>query len=138
MAELESNVGSARQRSPGPRFRARRDHRVPDRPDPRGGRPRAAARHPGLRAHRALCGHIADGALTVGALAAATALLIAARIGHPDRTGVTTELAAPATFLIGYLCLTKTMPFGAALGIVIAVTLEAKSPLHRFALKTTS
>ena len=30
------------------------------------------------------------------------------------------------------------MPFGAALGIVIAVTLEAKSPLHRFALKTTS
>jgi uncharacterized membrane protein (DUF4010 family) len=111
------------------------------------GRTREAAGHvprPGIRDFviiallGALCGHVAEATLTVGALAAATALLIAARLGHPERTGVTTELAALATFLIGYLCLTKAMPFGAALGIVIAVTLEAKSPLHRFALKTIS
>src|SRR5271168_224348 len=64
----------------------------------------------------AICAHLGEVALTVGGLAATTAVLAVARLQHPERTGVTTELGALATFLIGYLCLTPALPFGAALG----------------------
>jgi uncharacterized membrane protein (DUF4010 family) len=86
----------------------------------------------------AICGHLGEIALTVGGLAATTVVLVVARLQHPERTGVTTELGALATFLIGYLCLTPALPFGAALGIVVAIALAAKSPLHHFALEIIS
>src|SRR5271170_6250151 len=86
----------------------------------------------------AICGQIGIVALTVGGLAATTVVLAVARLQHGERTGITTELGALATFLIGYLCLTPALPFGAALGIVVAVALAAKSPLHHFALETIS
>ena len=86
----------------------------------------------------ASCALVGEALLTAGALLATAAVLLVARLNRPERTGMTTELAGLATFVIGYLCLTPALPFGAALGIVLAVTLAAKSPLHRFALETLS
>ena len=86
----------------------------------------------------ATCALIGEALLTAGALIAVASVLLAVRLRVPERTGLTTELAGLATFVIGYLCLTPALPFGAALGIVLAVTMAAKSPLHHFALETLS
>jgi uncharacterized membrane protein (DUF4010 family) len=111
------------------------------------GRTREDAAHvprPGIRDFTiialigAIVAQVGEIALSAAGLLGAAAMLVVARLQHPERVGMTTELAALATFLIGYLCLTAALPLGAALGIVLAVTLAAKSPLHHFALETIS
>lgn len=85
------------------------------------------------------CGLVGEPAVTAGGLVAVVATLIAIRVLRPQRVGLTTELAALVMFLIGYLCLVPALlPYGAGLGIVLAATLAAKAPLHRFALETLS
>jgi uncharacterized membrane protein (DUF4010 family) len=78
--------------------------------------------------------------LTVAALAAITALLGVYYVRNPERTGITTEMAAVATFCLGYLTTTPASPLGAplAIGIAIAVVsfLEAKRSLHKLVRET--
>jgi uncharacterized membrane protein (DUF4010 family) len=85
-----------------------------------------------------VCARIDSIAITVALAAAMTGVLLVTRFQHPERTGVTTELAAVTTFLLGYLCLTPLRPLGAALGIILAGALAAKEELHQFALRTIS
>jgi len=85
----------------------------------------------------ALCGSIGNITLTVTALAATAGVLLIMRAQHPKRTGITTELAELAIFLLGYLCLTQRV-LSAALAITLALILERKTQLHRIALQTIS
>ena len=104
----------------------------------------AGAPKPGIRdfviiaALGGLCARLDLLAVTVALASAMTGVLLVTRWQHPERTGVTTELAALTTFLLGYLCLTPLRPLGAALGIILAGLLTAKEELHQFALRTIS
>ena len=53
------------------------------------------------------------------------------RAHHPERSGITTELAAIATFALAALCLTADREFAAALGIVLAMILARRDQLRR-------
>jgi uncharacterized membrane protein (DUF4010 family) len=86
----------------------------------------------------ALCAVIPHAALTTVMLLATAAVLITMRAQHRERTGITTELASLAMFLLGYLCLTPQRTLAAGLGIVLAIVLESKQQLHRLILKTIS
>ncbi len=86
----------------------------------------------------ATAARIGDAVLAVVLLAAIAGLFAAMRAQHPERGGITTELAALATYLLGYLCLGPHATLAAALGIVLAGVLAAKEPLHRFATQTLS
>lgn len=99
-------------------------------------------RHAGLRDFMTiglaggLCGVIAQPALTIAVLIALTALLIVFRAQTPGRTGITTELAAVATFLLCVLTGTLSLPWGSplaiALTVVLALFLDARVALKRF------
>jgi len=87
----------------------------------------------------ALCAQIAAVGLTVVLMVAASAVMLVMRIQYPQRTGITTELAALMTFLLGYLCVGKaTRTIGISMGIILAVLLTTKEQVHRFALQTIS
>jgi len=51
---------------------------------------------------------------------------------HPERTGITTELAALATFTIASLCVGEQRELGAAAGIVLAMIVARRTELRRF------
>lgn len=103
-------------------------------------------RHAGLRDFVSiglaggLCGLLEQPWLTVGALAALTAMLVIFRLQTPQRTGITTELAAVVTFLLCVLAATRGLAFGAplaiALTVVLALFLDAREPLRRLARET--
>lgn len=103
-------------------------------------------RHAGLRDFVSiglaggLCGLLEQPWLTVGALAALTAMLVIFRLQNPQRTGITTELAAVVTFLLCVLAATRGLAFGAplaiALTVVLALFLDAREPLRRLARET--
>jgi uncharacterized membrane protein (DUF4010 family) len=103
-------------------------------------------RHAGLRDFVSiglaggLCGLLEQPWLTVGALAALTAMLVIFRLQTPQRTGITTELAAVVTFLLCVLASTRGLAFGAplaiALTVVLALFLDAREPLRRLARET--
>ncbi len=76
--------------------------------------------------------------LTVALLVTIAALLLGFRWQQPRRNGVTSELAALATFVLGLACLSHLREFAAAIGIALAVLLNAKKQLHAFALQTIS
>jgi uncharacterized membrane protein (DUF4010 family) len=86
----------------------------------------------------ALGARIGEPVLTVALAAAVAAILVVVRLQHPERVGITTDLALLATFALGFLCLTPGRPLAAALGIVVAVVLLNKDRMHRFALQTIS
>ncbi|MBI4662049.1 MAG: MgtC/SapB family protein [Verrucomicrobia bacterium] len=86
----------------------------------------------------ALCAQIEAVGLTIVLMVAASAVMLVMRIQYPQRTGITTELAALMTFLLGYLCLTKARVIGISMGIILAVLLTTKEQVHRFALQTIS
>jgi uncharacterized membrane protein (DUF4010 family) len=84
----------------------------------------------------AVCGLLQSPALTAASVVAVAAFLISQSIRHPERApGVTTELAAVATFGLGYLTAAPAFPNGATLAIgaaiAMVVLLEAKRHLHR-------
>lgn len=99
-------------------------------------------RHAGLRDFitiglaGGLCGVIAQPALTIAVLISLTALLIVFRAQTPGRTGITTELAAVATFLLCVLTATASLPWGSplaiALTVIMALFLDARVPLRKF------
>jgi len=103
-------------------------------------------RHAGLRDFvniglaGGLCGLLGQPWLTAGALAALTAMLVIFRLQTPQRTGITTELAAVVTFLLCVLASTRGLAFGAplaiALTVVLALFLDAREPLRRLARET--
>ena len=86
----------------------------------------------------ALCAQIQAVGLMIVLLVAASAVMLVMRTQYPQRTGITTELAALMTFLLGYLCLTDGRVIGISMGIVLAVILTTKEQVHRFALETIS
>lgn len=86
----------------------------------------------------ALCAQINAVGLTIVLMVAASAVMLVMRVQYPQRTGITTELAALMTFLLGYLCLTKARVIGISMGIILAVLLTTKEQVHRFALQTIS
>jgi len=99
-------------------------------------------RHAGLRDFvtiglaGGLCGVIGELGLTIAVLIALTALIIVFRAQTPGRTGITTELAAVATFLLCVLTTTAALPWGAplaiALTVVLALFLDMRVTLQKF------
>src|SRR5690242_3504059 len=72
------------------------------------------------------------GAITLLALTMGAIFLM--RAHHPER-GITTELAAIATFVIAALCLTDKRQYGAGLGIVLAAILAQRDQIRRLVLE---
>jgi uncharacterized membrane protein (DUF4010 family) len=99
-------------------------------------------RHAGLRDFvtiglaGGLCGVIGEIHLTIAVLIALTALIIVFRAQTPGRTGITTELAAVATFLLCVLTATASLPWGSplaiALTVVLALFLDMRVALQKF------
>jgi len=74
--------------------------------------------------------------IIAGAAVIAFGMLSYQRTREAD-PGLTTEFALVATFLLGALAMTR-MPLAAALFVVLAIVLAAKSALHRFARNVLS
>lgn len=99
-------------------------------------------RHAGLRDFLilglagGLCAIVQQSWLTVTTLACLTVLLGVFRWQHPERTGITTELAAVAAFLLAYVAALPgtAVSAGIAIGFTIVVVffLEAKMALQKF------
>ncbi|MGH7813368.1 MAG: MgtC/SapB family protein [Candidatus Binataceae bacterium] len=79
----------------------------------------------------ALAGYIGNTALTVALLVAAIGTILAMRAQHRERTGITTELAATATFALAMLAVTPHREIAAAMGIVLAMVLARREELRR-------
>ena len=80
----------------------------------------------------AVAGHLGNTAISIALFAGTVGVLLVMRAHHPERSGVTTELAALATFILAGLCLTPDREFGAGLGIVLAMVLAERDQLRRF------
>ena len=80
----------------------------------------------------AVAGHLANAAVAVAMFAATIGAILVMRAQHRERNGITTELAAVATFVLGALCLTSDRQFGAGLGIVLAAILAERDQLRSF------
>jgi uncharacterized membrane protein (DUF4010 family) len=86
----------------------------------------------------AVAGHVGSYALAIALFAGVVAVLLTMRIQHAERSGVTTELAAIATFALAALCLSPDRQFGAGLGIVLALILAERDQLRHFVLEGIS
>ncbi len=80
----------------------------------------------------AIAGHSGNPAIAIALFAGTIGAVLVMRTHHPERNGITTELAAVATFALAGLCLTSDRPFGAGLGIVLAAILAERDQLRRF------
>jgi len=80
----------------------------------------------------AIAGHVGNTVVAIALFAGMIGALLAMRVQHPERSGITTELAAVATFALAGLCLTSDRQFGAGLGIVLAAILAEREQLRRF------
>lgn len=78
--------------------------------------------------------HLESPWVLVAVLSAAVALIVASYLAHarvhPDSLGLTTELAAVMTCLVGALVVTGNRELGVGLGVVIAALLAYKQTLH--------
>lgn len=105
-----------------------------------------AERQPGVRDFilialvGSVCGLLQNPWLSVTALAAVAGLLAVFHFQSPERSGITTEMAAVATFCLGFLASAPGISFGPtlAVGLTVAITmlLEAKRALHHFIRQT--
>jgi uncharacterized membrane protein (DUF4010 family) len=105
-------------------------------------------RHAGLRDFitialaGGLCGLLNQPWVTVAALLSITTLIAIFHIQTPGRTGITTEIASVATFLLCVLTATPNMPWGSplaiALTVVLALFLDARAPLRKFLFETVT
>jgi uncharacterized membrane protein (DUF4010 family) len=103
-------------------------------------------RHPGVRDFvlialtGGVCGLLQNAWLTVAALLSITALLAVYYFHIRERAGITTEMAAVATFALGFLVSTPQSPLGPQLAIGMAIVvvafLEAKRSLHKLLRET--
>ncbi len=80
----------------------------------------------------AVAGHVGNAAIAIALFAGMLGTLLVMRAQHPERSGITTELAAVATFALADLCLTSDRQFGAGLGIVLAAILAERDQLRHF------
>ena len=80
----------------------------------------------------AVAGHSGNAAVAIALFAGTIGAVLVMRAQHPERNGITTELAAVATFALAGLCLTSDRQFGAGLGIVLAAILAERDQLRRF------
>ena len=80
----------------------------------------------------AVAGRLGNAAIAIALFFGAMGAVLLMRAQHPERNGITTELAAAATFALGALCLTADRQFGAGLGIVLAAILVEREQLRRF------
>ncbi|MCX6622070.1 MAG: MgtC/SapB family protein [Acidobacteria bacterium] len=106
----------------------------------------ASDRQPGVRDFLVIslcggiCGLLGIPWLTVPALASIGLLLSVFRFQNPQRTGLTTELTAVATFALGYLTAIPGFPAGAPLAIgtsiVVVGFLEGKKALQKLIRET--
>lgn len=102
--------------------------------------------HPGVRDFilialiGGVCGLLENPWLTVAALISITAMLGVFYFQVRERAGITTEMAAVATFCLGFLTATPSSPLGSTLAIgtaiVVVVFLEAKRTLHKLIRET--
>jgi len=87
-----------------------------------------------------VCGVLGQAWLTVAALVSIALLLGVFHYQTRTRTGITTEMAAVATFALGCLTATPGLKWGAPLAIgatiVVAGFLEAKASLHKLVRET--
>ncbi len=89
----------------------------------------------------AVCGVLQNPWLTVAALIAIAGLLAVFHLHSPERSGITTEMAAVATFSLGVLTASPSSAghqLAVGLTLVIVFFLEAKRSLHRFIRETIS
>src|ERR1700722_4642593 len=80
----------------------------------------------------AVAGHLGNPAIAIALFAGTIGAILVMRAQHPERNGITTELAAIATFVVGALCLTSDRQLGAGLGIVLAAILAERDQLRSF------
>jgi uncharacterized membrane protein (DUF4010 family) len=80
----------------------------------------------------AVAGHSGNPAIAIALFAGTIGAVLVMRAHHPKRNGITTELAAVATFALAGLCLTSDRQFGAGLGIVLAAILAERDQLRHF------
>jgi uncharacterized membrane protein (DUF4010 family) len=80
----------------------------------------------------AVAGHLGNVAIAIALFAGTIGAILVMRAQHPERNGITTELAAVATFVLGGLCLTSDRQLGAGLGIVLAAILAERDQLRGF------
>ena len=80
----------------------------------------------------ALAGHLGNVVVGAALFTAIVAVILLMRANHPERNGITTELAAIATFALAALCLTDERQYGAGLGIVLAMVLAQRDQIRRF------
>jgi uncharacterized membrane protein (DUF4010 family) len=107
-----------------------------------------AEKHAGLRDFLVLglagglCAFVSQIGLTIAVLAGLTVLVAVFRWQHPERTGVTTELSAVATFLLAYVAglhhHPHASPIAVGLAILLVFFLEAKPALDKFVTQTIS
>ena len=86
----------------------------------------------------AVAGHLGNVAIAIALFAGTIGAVLLMRAHHPERNGITTELAAIATFALAGLCLTADRPFGAGLAIVLAAILAERDQLRRFVREAIS
>jgi uncharacterized membrane protein (DUF4010 family) len=80
----------------------------------------------------AVAGHLGNAAIAIALFTGTIGAILVMRAQHRERNGITTELAAIATFILGALCLTTDRQFGAGLGIVLAAILVERDQLRSF------
>jgi uncharacterized membrane protein (DUF4010 family) len=80
----------------------------------------------------AVAGHSGSPAVAIALFVGTIGTVLVLRVQHPERNGITTELAAVATFALAGLCLTSDRQFGAGLGIVLAAILAERDQLRHF------
>ncbi len=80
----------------------------------------------------AVAGHLGNAAIAIALFAGTIGAILVMRAQHRERNGITTELAAVATFVLGGLCLTSDRQLGAGLGIVLAAILAERDQLRSF------
>src|ERR1700719_563805 len=80
----------------------------------------------------AVAGRLGNVAISTAMFGATIGAILVMRLQHPERNGITTELAAGATFVLGALCLTSDRHLGAGLGIVLAAILAEREQRRKF------
>jgi uncharacterized membrane protein (DUF4010 family) len=80
----------------------------------------------------AIAGHLANVIVALALFAAVVLTIMLMRVHHPERSGITTELAAIATFVLAALCLTDERQYGVGLAIVLAMVLAQRDQIRRF------
>jgi uncharacterized membrane protein (DUF4010 family) len=81
----------------------------------------------------AVCAVLGMLAVTATAFAAIAIILAVMRAQQTARSGITTEIAALLTFLIGYMALTPQSAIAAGVGIAVGAILATKEQLREFA-----